>query len=94
MDLQLGSSRELSEKLEEPLSSHSLGLSVDSQPDLQSSEHHVFEIEDRDYVRKLWQDIQKAPGGDSGDVPVVQDQSDAMNWSAEKKDMLAIFYEK
>lgn len=60
---------------------------------IESSEHHVFEIDDRDYVRKLWTDIQSS-SKDDGDALVAQDESDATKWSAEKKNKLATFYER
>ena len=91
--VQLGSSRELTEKLEEPFPPSSSGLSADLQHGVQFLEHHVFEIDDRDYVRKLWQDIQKS-SRESEHVPVAQDQGHAMTWSAEKKNSLAVFYER
>ncbi len=86
---QLGSSRELTDKLEEPLLPPSSGLPADQFDSLQPSEHHVFEIEDRDDVQKLWQDIKDSEG-----VSVPQDQDDGTEWSAEKKNRLASFYER
>lgn len=93
-NVQLGSSRELTEKLEESYLPSSSGSSADLQLGLQSSEHHVFEINDRDDVRKLWQDVQKSFTKDSDAVSVWQGRDDAMNWSAEEKNTLAIFYER
>ena len=88
-DTQLGSSKELTEKLEEPVLPPSSRLLADSQHGVQSSEHHVFEIDDREYVRKLWQDIK-----DAEDVAVAQDWGDAMKWSVDKENKLANFYER
>lgn len=93
MDIQLGSSKELTEKLEEPLSPPSSGLSADLQHGLQSSEHQVLEIADLDYVRKLWQDIQSS-SRDSEDVSVAQHLGDAAKWSVQQKNSLAVFYER
>ncbi len=93
MDIQLGSSRELTEKLEESLSPPSSGLPADLQHGLQSSEHHVFEIDDRDYVQKLWQEIQISSKNPE-DIHIAQNLDDAMTWSAEKLNRLAIFYER
>ncbi len=93
VDIQLGSSRELKEKLEESLSPPLSGLSADLQHGLQPSEHHVFEIDDRDYVQKLWQEIQISRKNPE-DTHIVQDLDDAMTWSAEKLNRLAVFYER
>ncbi|CAD6576993.1 MAG: hypothetical protein ASARMPRED_008088 [Alectoria sarmentosa] len=88
-DTQLGSSKELTEKLEEPVLPPSSRLLADLQLGVQPSEHHVFEIDDREYVRKLWQDIK-----DAEDVAVAQDWGDAMKWSVDKENKLANFYER
>ena len=68
--------------------------SADLPHGVHSSLHHVFEIDERDYVRKLWQDIQKTSSEHSEDVPLAQNGYDATEWSAEMKTKLAIFYEK
>ena len=93
VDIQLGSSRELTEKLEEPLLPPLSRLSADLQHGLQSSAHHVFEIDDRDYVHKLWQETQIS-SKNSEDAHIAQDLDDAMTWSAEKINRLAVFYER
>lgn len=87
--IQLGSSRELAEKLEEAVLPPSLGFLSDVQHEQQSLGHHVFEIDDRDYVRKLWQDIKKSEA-----ISNAQNRSDATKWTAEKKNCLASLYER
>lgn len=86
---QLGSSRELAQKLEEPVLSPLAGYPVSLENDLHPFENHVFEIDDRDNVRKLWQDIR-----DSEDASMAQDLDNARSWSVEKKDCLAVLYER
>ena len=68
----VGSSTELVQRLEEPVSQNPQGsprssrnpmsiatlLAESQQPPL-SLTHHIFDIEDREEVRKLWQDIQE-----------------------------------
>ena len=83
---QLGSSIELAQKLEEPVLLPVAGVPVSLQHPF---ENHVFEIDDRDNVRKLWQDIK-----DSKDASIAQDLDNTKSWSVEKKDCLAIFYER
>lgn len=85
----LGSSKELAEKLEEPSTQPSTSTFDSLQHDLQPSELHVFEIEERDYVRKLWQDIKESDNGAVG-----RDPASATEWSAEKKNRLALLYKK
>ena len=82
----------MTEKLEEPVLPPAAGLLADLQHGLQSSEHHIFEIDDHDDVQKLWGDISSSK--DSEDVPVAQNQDDVMKWDAEKKNRLSIFYER
>ena len=87
---QLGSSKELAEKLDEPFAQPSSGTLDGLQPDLlQSSEHHVFEIDPHDYVRKLWQDVKEFENVGAGREP-----TSATEWSVEKKNRLALFYER
>ena len=90
---QLGSSRELTEKLEEHVLLPSSGLSTNLQHGPKPSEHHVFEIDDRAYVQRLWQVLQSS-SKDSEGVKVAQGQGAAMEWSLEKKNALAVFYER
>ena len=90
---QLGSSRELTEKLEEPVFLPSSGPPANLQHASRSSEYHVFEIDDCACVQSLWQVLQSS-SKDSDGVTVAQDQGDVMKWSAEKKDRLAVFYER
>ena len=90
-NIQLGSSRELKEKLEEPVLLPLLRRSADLQSNLKSSEHHVFEIDDRACVQRLWQ-VLRSSGKDLEGIAAPQGQGDALEWSPEQKDMLAIFY--
>lgn len=90
---QLGSSRELTEKLQEPVFLPSSGPAANMQHASRSPEHHVFEIDDCTRVQSLWQILQSS-SKDSDGVTVAQDQGDVMRWSAEKKDRLAIFYDR
>lgn len=90
---QLGSSRELTDNLEEPvllpLSQRPAGF----QSDLNSSEYHVFEIDDCACVQRLWQVLQSS-GKDLEGITAPQGRGNALEWSPEQKDMLAIFYER
>lgn len=89
----LGSSKELTDKLEEPVLPPSSRHSADLQYGTKSSEHHVFEIDDRDYVRKLWNCFLSS-SKDAEDIPVAQDGVGDTKWSAERKDKLSVFYER
>lgn len=71
----------------------SLRHPTDLQYGIQPSEHHMFEIDDRDYVRKLWKGFLSS-SKDAEDVSVAQDRGDDMKWNAEKETKLAIFYER
>lgn len=84
----------MTEKLDEPVLQPTSGLSVDSQHGPQSSEHHVFEIDERDDVQRLWGNLKESFSKDSENVLAMQDQNDTTKWSAEKKNRLAIFYER
>ena len=50
----------------------------------------MFEIDDRDYVRRLWKGFLSS-SKDAEDVSVGGDDT---KWNAEKKSKLAIFYER
>ena len=80
----VGSSTELAQRLEEPVQQKRRGapqssqnpmsiatLLAESQQTPPSLTHHIFDIEDREEVRKLWQDIQvkNSTSKASGDTP-------------------------
>lgn len=83
----------MTEKLEEPVLLPLSRRPADSQSGLKSSEHHVFEIDDRACVQRLWQRLQSS-GKDLDGISTPQAQGDALEWSAEQKDMLAVLYER
>lgn len=91
-DIQLGSSKELTEKLEEPVVLPSSGFPINLQHILHPLEHHVFEIDDHAYVQRLWQVLQGSSEDSEG--VTAQGQSDRIEWSLEKKHALAVFYER
>ena len=86
---QIGSSTELTQKLEEPVLPHSLDISVTFQEHMKSLENHVFEIDDNDYVREIWQYKKDLSGNFSA-----QDQDHSLDWNEEKRNLLALFYDK
>lgn len=91
-DIQLGSSKELTDKLEEPVALPSSGLPINLQHISRSFEHHILEIDDHAYVQRLWQELQGSSKDSEG--VTAQGRGDAIEWSLEKKNALAIFYER
>ena len=90
---QLGSARELTDKLEEPVLLPLSRRPADFQNGLKSSEHHVFQIDDRACVQRLWQVLQSS-GKDLEGMTAPQGQGDVLEWSPEQKDTLAVLYER
>lgn len=91
-DTQLGSSKELTEKLEETVVLPSSGLPINLQHISHPLEHHVFEIDDHAYVQRLWQVLQGSSKDSEG--VTAQGQGEATQWSLERKNALAAFYER
>ena len=83
----------MTDKLEEPVLLPLSRRPADFQSGLKPSEHHVFEIDDRACVQRLWQVLQSS-GKDLEGITAPQGQGDTLEWSPEQKDMLAIFYER
>ena len=81
------------EKLEEPVLLPLSWRPADFESGLKTLEHHVFEIDDRACVQRLWQVLQSS-GKDVEGITAPQGQGGALEWSPEQKDMLAIFYER
>ena len=83
----------MTEKLEEPVLLPLSRRPAEFQSDIKSLEHHVFEIDDRACIQRLWQVLQSS-GKDLEGTTAPQGHGDALEWSPEQKDMLAVFYER